>query len=321
MSAAVVSVPVGVRSRNGDVQRAGSSATSAVAAAAAGTTTSLVVSRSWHSQQQQQQQNSGALILNVNHHHDEAVMRFAAPASRDHEHRLAGHMAAARAAYAKAYLLIRKTSKEDAALVADIDGPGGGEQSLVDTARDILSTTPAKDHVSDFVSGLHHYHGVFDVLCQADFSYLSVIWGGMKLILIMMKNRSDLLVSITDMLIEIGYDLSRVEVCTKMYPTNRMLELTSMLYGAVVDFLKEVIEHFQQTKMKMFWSSMTKPFEQRFGYVKARIQNLVRHIQKDFILLQAMSSAQQSLEPRMQRMQFENALSSMWSCPNYPMSP
>jgi hypothetical protein len=66
----------------------------------------------------------------------------------------------------------------------------------------------------------------------------------------MMKNRSDLLASITDMLTQIGLDLSRIEVYTKMYPTNRMLELTSMLYAAVVDFLKEVIEHFQQNKMR-----------------------------------------------------------------------
>lgn len=65
-----------------------------------------------------------------------------------------------------------------------------------------------------------------------------------------MKNRSDLLASITDMLTQIGLDLSRIEVYTKMYPTNRMLELTSMLYAAVVDFLKEVIEHFQQNKMR-----------------------------------------------------------------------
>ncbi|KAI9151553.1 hypothetical protein HJFPF1_08759 [Paramyrothecium foliicola] len=267
MSTAVVSIPIGVRKRNGDLQKA--------------TTSGALVGRPpqpvvWNPQ-------------------DEAVIRFAAPASRNHEQQLATHMAAARAAYAKAFLLIRKTSKE----VSLADPEVGGEKALIDTATEILSTSPAKSHVSDFVNSLHHFHGVFDVLCQADFSYLS-----------MMKSRGDLLVSITDMLIEIGLDLSRVEVCTKMFPTNRMLELTSMLYAAVVDFLKEVIEHFQQNKMRKLWSSMTQPFEQRFGYVKARIQTLERHIQKDFTILQAMyGMAQQAVDPNLQRTLFERTLS------------
>jgi hypothetical protein len=94
-------------------------------------------------------------------------------------------MSSARAAYAKAFMLLRKTSK-DASL--DDEFETSSEKALIETATEILSATPNKAPVSDFVNSLHHYHGVFDVLCQADFSYLSIIWGGMKLILIVSRN-------------------------------------------------------------------------------------------------------------------------------------
>lgn len=64
----------------------------------------------------------------------------------------------------------------------------------------------------------------------------------------MAKNRKELLTKLTDMLVEIGLTLSRIEVYAKLFPTARMIELTSMLYAAVVDFLKEVIVHLNQRK-------------------------------------------------------------------------
>jgi hypothetical protein len=63
----------------------------------------------------------------------------------------------------------------------------------------------------------------------------------------MAKNHSDMMTKLTDMLVEIGLNLSRVEVYLKLYPTARMVELTSMLYAAVVKFLTEVVAHFQRS--------------------------------------------------------------------------
>ena len=38
--------------------------------------------------------------------------------------------------------------------------------------------------IAQLVDVLDHYQGVFDILSQADFSYLPLLWGGMKFILI-----------------------------------------------------------------------------------------------------------------------------------------
>jgi hypothetical protein len=61
----------------------------------------------------------------------------------------------------------------------------------------------------------------------------------------MTKNRSDLMPKIMDMLSEIGLSLSRVEVYVRLFNTARMVELTSMLYAAVVEFFQDIIAHFQ----------------------------------------------------------------------------
>lgn len=41
-----------------------------------------------------------------------------------------------------------------------------------------------KKKMSRFVKSLDHYQGVFDILSQADFSGLPLIWGGIKLVLL-----------------------------------------------------------------------------------------------------------------------------------------
>jgi len=66
----------------------------------------------------------------------------------------------------------------------------------------------------------------------------------------MAKNRGDLMVRITDMLVDIGMALSRVEVLVKLYPTTRMVDLTSRLYAALVEFLEEVILLFQRSAVR-----------------------------------------------------------------------
>jgi hypothetical protein len=66
----------------------------------------------------------------------------------------------------------------------------------------------------------------------------------------MAGNRGGLMERITDSLFEIGMTLSRIEVYIKLFPTARMLELASMIYAAVVDFLQDVIAHFQRSPMR-----------------------------------------------------------------------
>lgn len=61
---------------------------------------------------------------------------------------------------------------------------GGGNGSGKTGAGSGNGNGDDRGRVGRFLDILHHYHVVFDVLSQAgDFGYLAVIWGGMRLML------------------------------------------------------------------------------------------------------------------------------------------
>ena len=62
----------------------------------------------------------------------------------------------------------------------------------------------------------------------------------------MAKNRGEFLVKFTDMLVDIGFLLSRIDVFPEVFPTERILGLTSLLYTTIIDFLQETIMLFQR---------------------------------------------------------------------------
>ncbi|KAK0752806.1 hypothetical protein B0T18DRAFT_356562 [Schizothecium vesticola] len=243
---------------------------------------------------------------------DLAVRRFSKPAIATHTHALTEHIGSARRAYTKAFTAIHKSVAAKNINVSAVLASSTGED-VAEAALGLYDADASVDKsgASRFVDTLQHYHGVFDVLCQTDFSFLTLIWGGMKLILIMAKNRGDLLVKITDMLVDVGMALSRVEMLVKLYPTTRMVELTAKLYAAFLEFLEEVIALFQRSAVRQLFSSLVQPFEDKFGRVMDRIQRVEGWIQKDAMVLHAMQSASMAhhqLDSLLQRRHMEATL-------------
>lgn len=121
---------------------------------------------------------------------DVVVRRFSSPSFNANEQRLTQHIDHARTAYARAFVAIQKSVK-------DVDAEAilsrSSQTDVAKTAMELLndpSSGDAKSRTSRFIDILHHYTGVFDVLSQAgDFGYLAVIWGGMRLMLMVSVQR------------------------------------------------------------------------------------------------------------------------------------
>jgi hypothetical protein len=95
---------------------------------------------------------------------------------------MAAHITTARVAYAEAFTAIQRGSRNAGA--KDVL-ESSTARDVADTAMELARSEPSEtSFVSKLVGTLHHYHSVFDVLSQADFSYMTLIWGGMKLMLI-----------------------------------------------------------------------------------------------------------------------------------------
>lgn len=116
---------------------------------------------------------------------DLAVRRFSKPAVAGHTHALTEHIGSARRAYTKAFTAIHKSVAAKNINVSAVLASSTGED-VAEAALGLYDADASGDKsgASRFVDTLQHYHGVFDVLCQTDFSFLTLIWGGMKLILI-----------------------------------------------------------------------------------------------------------------------------------------
>ncbi|KAK4154701.1 hypothetical protein C8A00DRAFT_42577 [Chaetomidium leptoderma] len=256
---------------------------------------------------------------------DVAVRRFSSPSFNANRQRLTAHIDSARTAYAKAFVSIQRSIKDvDAAAILS----HSSETDVAQTALDLFSSSSNENNgrVSRFIDVLHHYQGVFDVLSQAgDFAYLAVVWGGMKMLLMMAKNKKDLLAKVTDMLVEIGLTLSRIEVYAKLYPTARMVELISMIYAAVAEFLEEVILHFHtKSPVRKFLSGSIRPFDDKFGRAMERIHRLESCIEKDASLLHAMQTAtiaQHQLDAFLHRTHLQTTLTTTTPPQPNPLQP
>jgi len=119
---------------------------------------------------------------------DTAIRRFSEPAVDSTKARLHHQISSARTAYAKALVALHASSK-NADLKALVQNSTHEDVAKLARDLDTASSAESPGPVAGLINVLDHYHGVFDILSQADFSYLPMIWGVMKLILIVrMKN-------------------------------------------------------------------------------------------------------------------------------------
>lgn len=103
-----------------------------------------------------------------------------------------------------------------------------------------------KRKLSRFVEIIDHYAGCLDVISQAGSFYTNLIWGGLKVGLVASKSHHEMLFRFTDMIVEIGLNLARIELYRHIFPTGRMLELVSELYAAIVEFLGEIVVYLSK---------------------------------------------------------------------------
>ncbi|KAJ9155277.1 NACHT domain protein [Pleurostoma richardsiae] len=214
---------------------------------------------------------------------DEIIQRFSEPASDAEKHRVDRYIKAAVSAYNDAVAKLKQTLKSEdvdailsptASTAAELHRVAIGIQSEQASALD-------RRKMARFVDVLDHYAGVFDVLVQCDFGYMTLIWGTLKFALVVSKNHYSMLCRFTDMMVEVGLNLSRVELYRHIFPTGRMLELVSELYAAILEFLQEMIIYTQKRTYKKFLGSLSKPFDIQYGRLVDRIRRLQQCIEDD----------------------------------------
>ncbi|KAF6812664.1 hypothetical protein CMUS01_13003 [Colletotrichum musicola] len=210
---------------------------------------------------------------------DEVIRRFSDPAKEDDIQAAGSTYESAETSYARAVKSLQVLLQDEGALPAK-----SGKQELYQIAKKIQDAKEGvldKSKMQKFVKSLDHYQGVFDILSQADFSGLPLIWGGLKLMLLMSKNSSEVLSKVLDVVIDIGRSLERIRAYTKLYPIPRIVEFTTELYDAIVEFLEKVIKDSKKSTFKRAMSDFLQPFDVRYGDLLAKMRNIQVHITED----------------------------------------
>ncbi|KAF4807239.1 hypothetical protein CGCSCA5_v013600 [Colletotrichum siamense] len=187
----------------------------------------------------------------------------------------------AEASYTAAVLSLQKLLKDEGGIAATGQD---GKQELSMVAKQLQQAkegTLDKKKMFRFVKSLDHYQGVFDILSQADFSGLPLIWGGIKLVLLMSKTSSDTLSKVFEVIIDIGRSLERIRGYAMLYATPRITEFTVELYEAVAEFLEKVITDFKKSPFRRAMVDLLQPFEVRYGDLLTKMRKVQQEIKDD----------------------------------------
>lgn len=213
---------------------------------------------------------------------DELVRRFVEPATNTEEETTDKNIKSAVDAYHDALIYLGQILKSD-----DLDSILSPSSTIKGLHEIAIGIQKAQSNVLDqrkialFVDVLDHFSGVFDVLSQCEFGYMTLIWGSLKFVLLIAKSHYETLYKFTDMMIEIGTNLERIQLYRHVFPTSRMLQLVSQLYAAIVEFLQGFILYLKHGSVRRVLGNLTKPFDLEFGRLVARIRSLEQTIEKD----------------------------------------
>ncbi|CAN9091403.1 unnamed protein product [Alternaria alternata] len=90
--------------------------------------------------------------------------------------------------------------------------------------------------LSQLSSRICHYGQIFDVLVQHHPEYVSLAWGAMKFLFVLVENHGKQLRVLAKGLSQIADVLPRIEFANALYPTARMQQAVSEIYSKIIRF-------------------------------------------------------------------------------------
>ncbi|KAK6544064.1 hypothetical protein TWF694_000776 [Orbilia ellipsospora] len=118
----------------------------------------------------------------------------------------------------------------------------------------------------DFIKSIQQFSSIVDVTVQSNPEIASLVWGGIKFVLIIFLNHSKYLEEITDNCEKMGRLCPQYDRFSKLFSTH--LELQSCIcefYAIVVNFFREALRFLYKSGFKQFAIATFNPFEEKFG--------------------------------------------------------
>ncbi|KAF4542778.1 Nacht domain protein [Lasiodiplodia theobromae] len=139
----------------------------------------------------------------------------------------------------------------------------------------------ARKWLSYFSSQVTYYGQVLDVLAQHHPEYVSLAWGTMKFVFILVLNHEEMVTELSRAMSEIADVLPRVEIQLDVFKDEKSIRVAvEELYAELIKFLFRTLKWYEQSPWKHAFTAFAAPFKLRFEDLKTKINRHARRIDK-----------------------------------------
>ncbi|KAF2813750.1 uncharacterized protein BDZ99DRAFT_380384, partial [Mytilinidion resinicola] len=118
-----------------------------------------------------------------------------------------------------------------------------------------------------------------DVSVQHHPECVSLAWGAMKLLFILVENHGKLVKTLSKGLTQIADALPRIELANILYPTAQMQQAVFLLYSHVIRYFIRAEEWYQQSEPRHAWEAFARPAEIRYNDLIADIVECTKEVE------------------------------------------
>ncbi|KAL9089774.1 MAG: hypothetical protein Q9165_005568 [Trypethelium subeluteriae] len=196
----------------------------------------------------------------------------------------AAHLALAEETYQNAVVLFKTkytTSQDKIKWLSDKSTLHDVENVLLAAKEryDVRTNSSARKYINKVSAGIMYYGNVMDMLVQHHPEYVSLGWGTMKLIFVLVLNHEELVTELAKALARISDTLPRTQLHLVLYPTAEMKRAVEELYALLISFYQRALRWYQATKLRHVTRALLKPYRLEFGDLVERINSQARSIE------------------------------------------
>ncbi|KAF2231974.1 hypothetical protein EV356DRAFT_518019 [Viridothelium virens] len=144
---------------------------------------------------------------------------------------------------------------------------------------DVRTNSRARKYINQVSAGIMYYANIMDMLVQHHPEYVSLGWGTMKLIFVLVLNHEELVTELAKALAKVSDTLPQTQLHLVLYPTAEMKRVVEELYALLMLFYQRALRWYQASRLKHIARALIKPFRLEFGDLIERINSQARLIE------------------------------------------
>ncbi|KAF4542891.1 hypothetical protein BFW01_g4810 [Lasiodiplodia theobromae] len=123
-----------------------------------------------------------------------------------------------------------------------------------------------------------YYGQIIDVLSQHHPEYVSLAWGTMKFLFVLVLNHEEMISELAKAVSRIADVLPRAKLQLLAFGTDWMKDATQCLYAEVINLLMRCLEWYEANPWKHAWKAFKDPYKLRFQDLRDKVDEKARRM-------------------------------------------